>query len=139
METTNTMTIRDNILKGFEGWLGEDGTEQEFNSYLESVRNGEDSIAEIDNILNNTKGLDFDYVTWLCDRNSNDIVIQISVYIKGGMSLTIESMNELPFKDLDSCADWILKTNPRINELRITDYTDVGGEKTQIIIDHNIN
>lgn len=130
--------MKNEILRAFNEWQGEnDLTEQDFNEF---VVDNERTPYEIDNILNQTKVINFDYTTWLCDQNSDDVIIQVSVYLKGSMSLTIESYSEVPFTDLDSCVAFIENTNKFVEmALKITDYTDVSGEKTQIIIDHNTN
>jgi len=133
--------MKENILKAFSEWTGDDKTEKDFNEYMQKMIyewGGDSEPLEIDNIINNVPNTKFEYTTWLCDRNSDDFVIHISVALKGGYSLMIDNMAEIPFETLLGCIKWIEKTNKRVDDLRITNYPDIGGDKTQIIIDHNV-
>lgn len=138
--TTPYNKIESEILKSFNKYTGNNATEEDFNTWFQELEENMQEIQafEVDNIINNIPEVKFDYVTWLCDQNSDDIIVQITYSLKGGMSLIIDSFSEVPFYNLKTCKDFIDKMHKKIDDMRITNYTDIGGDKTQIIIDHNI-
>jgi hypothetical protein len=125
--------MENNILNAYKNWMAEDeATVEDFNEWLREAE-----ATEIDRVINDTAGINFEYCTWFCDANSDDIVIQLSVDLKGGYALVTDSYCSTPFSTLEECADFLEKTNKRLESFRISNYTDVAGEETQIIIDHN--
>lgn len=113
-------------------------TEKEAEKFAnELISHAEDLLTVMDAINNMNIGFT---VFMYKECHSGDLVMQVARNAGKHDQWLIfkEYFDYLPFENVDQIDAWAEEMESLSARVRITDYTDVGGKKTQIIIDQEI-